>query len=433
VYPVPVAAPLEAERSLFSENPISSTDGSIGIRSVNTSTTGTTFNHLAAGSGDGSWLGSTGGVLRGWSTSSGSVSTGTTWLLLILLGGLLACGLGNGLSILLVLVDGPIEDIVILETLTDEEIAEDLSEVGVVGLVIEAEGASVVEVDGELVGEASAENFSWGGHLLLHDTVVLLLLGSSFQTLPWKRATAEVEHNISKRLHIITTRLLDTQVSVDGGITSSTSQVLVLTVWDVEVSLGVTVLLGQTEIDNVDLVSTLADTHEEVVRLDITVDEGLGVDVLDAGDELIGEEKDSLQGELSVAEVEEILQARSEKVENHSIVVTLSTEPADKWDADTTSKGLVDASLILQLWVLGLDRLQLNGNLLARDDVGSEVDITETSTTDLTTDAVFVADAKIQRVGFRLGDGWIHHSSHLVVDLWTLYRTSDTRVDGIEV
>ena len=81
----------------------------------------------------------------------------------------------------------------------------------------------------------------------------------------------------------------DTQVGVDRGITGRTSEVLVLPVRDVEVRLGVAVLLGQTEIDHVDLVATLADAHEEVVGLDITVDEGLGVDVLDAGNKLVGE------------------------------------------------------------------------------------------------------------------------------------------------
>jgi hypothetical protein len=101
----------------------------------------------------------------------------------------------------------------------------------------------------------------------------------------------------------------DAQVGVDGGITSSSGQVLVLPIRDVEVGLGVTVFLGQSEIDDIDLVAALADAHEEVIRLDITVDEGLGVDVLDAGDELIGQQKNGLQGELAVAEVEEILQA----------------------------------------------------------------------------------------------------------------------------
>jgi len=148
-------------------------------------------------------------MLRGWSTGGCSSETGgTSGLLLLILGGLLVGSLGNGLGILLVLVDGPVEDIVILETLTDEEITEDLSEVGVIRLVIKTEGTSVVQVDGKLIGESTAENLSWGGHLLLHDSVVLLLLGSSLQALPRKGATTEVQHDISEGLHVITTGLL---------------------------------------------------------------------------------------------------------------------------------------------------------------------------------------------------------------------------------
>jgi hypothetical protein len=182
-------------------------------------------------------------------------------------------------------------------------------------------------------------------------------------------------------------------MSVDGGITSSTGQVLVLPIRDMEVGLRVTVFLGQSEIDNIDLVTPLADAHEEVVGLDITVNEGLGMNVLDARDELISEEENGLQGELSVAEVEKILQAGAEEIENHSIVVALGPEPADKWDTDASREGLVDTSLILELWVLGLDGLELDGDFFTRDDVGSEIDITETATTDLTTDTVFIADA----------------------------------------
>lgn len=87
----------------------------------------------------------------------------------------------------------------------------------------------------------------------------------------------------------------DTQVGVDRSVTSSSREVLVLPVRDVEMSLGVTVLLGETKVDNVDLVTTLADAHQEVVGLDITVDERLGVDVLDARDQLVGEQQDCLQ------------------------------------------------------------------------------------------------------------------------------------------
>jgi len=166
-------------------------------------------------------------------------------------------------------------------------------------------------------------------------------------------------------------RRTDTQVGVDGSITGGARKVLVLTVWDVEVCLGVPVLLGQTEVDDVDLVTSLSNAHEEVVGLDIAVNEALGVDVLDAGDELIGKEEDGLEGELPVAEVEEILEGGTKQVEDHGIVVTLGAEPSHEWDAHTACEGFVDTSLILELRVLGLDGLKLDSDLLAGDDVGA--------------------------------------------------------------
>ena len=96
-------------------------------------------------------------------------------------------------------------------------------------------------------------------------------------------------------------------MGVDAGVAGGTGQVLILSIRDVEVRLGIAVLLGETEIDHVDLVAALSNAHEEVVRLDVAVDEGLRVDVLDAADELVGKEEDGLQRELAVAEVEEIL------------------------------------------------------------------------------------------------------------------------------
>lgn len=95
------------------------------------------------------------------------------------------------------------------------------------------------------------------------------------------------------------------------------------------------------------------------------------MDVFDTRDELIRQKEHRLQGELAVAEVEKILQARSEKVENHGIVVTFGAKPPDEGDADTSSKGLVDASFILQLRMLGLDALEFDGNLFTRDDIGA--------------------------------------------------------------
>ncbi|KFY46098.1 hypothetical protein V495_02649 [Pseudogymnoascus sp. VKM F-4514 (FW-929)] len=67
----------------------------------------------------------------------------------------------------------------------------------------------------------------------------------------------------------------------------------------------------------------------------------------------------------------------------------------DVRNTDTAGKGLVHTSLMFKLRTLGLDAFKLDGNLLGSDDFFSEVDLTEAAATDLTTDSVFVTDAKI--------------------------------------
>lgn len=53
----------------------------------------------------------------------------------------------------------------------------------------------------------------------------------------------------------------NSQMSVDGGISGRSSEVLILTVRDVLVCSGVTVFLGQTKVDNVDQVALFAKSH----------------------------------------------------------------------------------------------------------------------------------------------------------------------------
>jgi hypothetical protein len=48
-----------------------------------------------------------------------------------------------------------------------------------------------------------------------------------------------------------------------------------------KMGLRVPELLRETEIDDVDLIATLADSHEKVVGLDVPMDEVSRVDILD--------------------------------------------------------------------------------------------------------------------------------------------------------
>jgi hypothetical protein len=44
--------------------------------------------------------------------------------------------------------------------------------------------------------------------------------------------------------------------------------------------------------------------------------------------------------------------------------------------------------------VLGLDALELDGNVFTGDNIGSEIDVTKGPTTDFTTDVVFITYTK---------------------------------------
>lgn len=70
----------------------------------------------------------------------------------------------------------------------------------------------------------------------------------------------------------------------------------------------------------------------------------------------------------------------------------LSAKPADERDSNTTGERLEDVSFVLKLGILGLDALELDSDILSRDNVGSEVDETERARSDLVSDTVFITD-----------------------------------------
>jgi hypothetical protein len=62
-----------------------------------------------------------------------------------------------------------------------------------------------------------------------------MLLGSSFQTLPWERAIKEVHQDIGQQFEIISAGFLYAQEGVERRISGSALKILVLPVGDVEV------------------------------------------------------------------------------------------------------------------------------------------------------------------------------------------------------
>ena len=54
-------------------------------------------------------------------------------------------------------------------------------------------------------------------------------------------------------------------------ISRSSGQVLTVAIWDMLASLRVAEALGKAEVDDIDVVLLLADSDQEVVRLDVSV------------------------------------------------------------------------------------------------------------------------------------------------------------------
>ena len=70
-------------------------------------------------------------------------------------------------------------------------------------------------------------------------------------------------------------------MGIDRGIPCGTRQVLVFSIRNVEVRLGVTVFLGETKVNHIDLVAAFSNAHQEVVGLNVTVDKGLRMNIFD--------------------------------------------------------------------------------------------------------------------------------------------------------
>mmetsp|Transcript_12576 Transcript_12576/g.26627 ORF Transcript_12576/g.26627 Transcript_12576/m.26627 type:complete len:345 (+) Transcript_12576:829-1863(+) len=298
-------------------------------------------------------------------------------------------------SFLLQVQNGPVEHVVVLESLAIKEFLEEPLEVGVIGTVLEAEGSAVFEIRSEFRGVSLTELFRAGRHFSVHDAFVLLLFGVGFESLPGKRPADEIHQDVTQRLEVVPAALLDTDVGVDRGVPRRPGQVLVLAVGYVLVGAGIAVLFGQTEIDNVDDALALAQSDQEIVRFDVSVDEGFRVDVFQPAQQLIGQHQYGLELEPPAAIIEQIFQRGTQEIQDHDVVITLDAVPSHVRNAQSSVQNPVNLALVQQLWVLCFHGFELDSHFFSRGHVGSEVNITEGTAADLPAETVLLSHSQL--------------------------------------
>jgi hypothetical protein len=128
---------------------------------------------------------------------------------------------------------------------------------------------------------------------------------------------------------------------------------------------------SQTEVNSVYYIPFPTNTHQEVVRLDVAMEDVFGMEILDSRDGLIGDEEDSLERELSVAVIEQIFERWAEKLVDEHKVFTLLSEPEDVRDSYSAGEGFVLVSFVLESLIIFPLVSKLHGDLVARLKVGS--------------------------------------------------------------
>lgn len=120
---------------------------------------------------------------------------------------------------------------------------------------------------------------------------------------------------------VVSSRLLNSLVGGDGGIPSSSSQVLTVLVRDVD-ALAIFVAFGESKINNINIVPCLISaTNQEVVRLNVSVDKPLFVYFFDALIELDGNMEHGFEVKLVFAGDKKVFEGGSQEVHDHNVEV----------------------------------------------------------------------------------------------------------------
>mmetsp|Transcript_21261 Transcript_21261/g.29402 ORF Transcript_21261/g.29402 Transcript_21261/m.29402 type:complete len:230 (-) Transcript_21261:253-942(-) len=174
-----------------------------------------------------------------------------------------------------------------VEVHLEEKSCEEPAQEGIVRTLLEAEVLAVLQVGHEFCRKAPAKHI-WGRVLLdFLDCPMHLGLGGGLLPLPGEFALQEVHQHIPYSLQVVTSALIHAPMGVDAGVPRCANQALAITVRDVLPGPAIPVLLGQAEVDDIDLVRVRPEANQEVVGLNVPVNAALLVHVLDASNHLV--------------------------------------------------------------------------------------------------------------------------------------------------
>ena len=150
------------------------------------------------------------------------------------------------------------------------KLAEQTAKVGVVRRLFKGQVAAVVHVFLHFFRIAQAKRLDGAADFAVFDLVVFVFFVASTQTLPRQLTLQQIKQHIACTLEVIPAALLKTQVSVGGCIPRCASKTFALAERNV-LPVRLLPLFGKTVIDEVKCGSIFLQAHQDILRLQISV------------------------------------------------------------------------------------------------------------------------------------------------------------------
>ena len=187
---------------------------------------------------------------------------------------------------------------------------------------------------------------------------------------------------------IITPTLLICLLSTGATVPHCASGIQLAFFEDVLARLRRDVPLRQPKVNNVEGISFLAGAHEEVLGLDVAVHVVHFVERLDAGDHLVGDPAEGLEGEALIAKIEQVCQGGTQEIQDEHVVVILIPKPVQFADPIKALQLAVQVGLVLEELVGDALSFQFDGHLVVCSDVDALVENAESPPAQLLLDPV---------------------------------------------
>eukprot|EP00438_Fugacium_kawagutii_P027960 Skav210839 [mRNA] locus=scaffold543:63222:72338:- [translate_table: standard] len=178
--------------------------------------------------------------------------------------------------------------------------------------------------------------------------------------LPGELATQKIEKDITNRSQIISATRLRALMQIHCGIAGCTRHSTLLDHWDVSTAF-VTETLGKAKVNDVDLVMLPFGTQDKIAGLDVSMNDLVLVNKLDAVNHLLCHHQNSLQAKLPVTFLhEDIFQRRTQQPHRHDVIFAFTTYPKHRggaralWPKDLTKLSLFE-ELVGLLSILPLE------------------------------------------------------------------------------